>query len=104
MGLTVGLLGAWRIGRVHAKAVVGLAAMADIIPEAARTIAKSHMEKVRSVEGGSRKSAIKQEIVMPIGVGVSIRSEPSPLFRFEYWPPELAVAVARRRSWARQHN
>jgi len=55
MGLRFGLLGAGRIGRVHAKAVAGaagaeLVAVADAVPEAAKAIAASYATEVRSVE------------------------------------------------------
>ena len=55
MGLRFGLLGAGRIGRVHARAVTGaagakLVAVADAVPEAAKAIAASYATEVRSVE------------------------------------------------------
>jgi len=55
MALRFGLLGAGRIGRVHAKAIAGaagakLAAVADAVPEAAKAIAASYATEVRSVE------------------------------------------------------
>jgi myo-inositol 2-dehydrogenase/D-chiro-inositol 1-dehydrogenase len=55
MGLRFGLLGAGRIGRVHARAVTGaagakLVAVADAVPEAAKAIAAAYSTEVRSVE------------------------------------------------------
>jgi myo-inositol 2-dehydrogenase / D-chiro-inositol 1-dehydrogenase len=55
MALRLGLLGAGRIGKVHAGAVAStagakLAAVADALPEAAEAIAKAHGAEVRSVE------------------------------------------------------
>ena len=55
MGLRFGLLGAGRIGTVHAAAVAGtagaeLVAVADAIPEAAKAIAKNHGAEVRTVD------------------------------------------------------
>ena len=55
MGLRFGLLGAGRIGTVHAAAVAGtagaeLVAVADAIPKAAEAIAKSHGAEVRTVD------------------------------------------------------
>ncbi|MFZ1963681.1 MAG: inositol 2-dehydrogenase [Roseiarcus sp.] len=55
MGLRFGLLGAGRIGTVHAGAVARnagakLVAVADAIPAAAEAIARSHGAEVRSVE------------------------------------------------------
>jgi myo-inositol 2-dehydrogenase/D-chiro-inositol 1-dehydrogenase len=55
MGLRFGLLGAGRIGAVHAKAVAAtagaeLVAVADAIPKAAEAIAKSYAAEIRSVD------------------------------------------------------
>lgn len=55
MTIGLGLLGAGRIGKVHAKAIAGnsdarLVAVADAMPEAARAIAESHGCAVRAIE------------------------------------------------------
>jgi myo-inositol 2-dehydrogenase/D-chiro-inositol 1-dehydrogenase len=55
MGLRFGLLGAGRIGTVHAKAVAAtagaeLVAVADAIPKAAEAIAKSYGAEIRGVD------------------------------------------------------
>ena len=55
MTLKFGLLGAGRIGKVHARAVAAasgakLVAVADAIPDAAEAIAKSYAAEVRSVD------------------------------------------------------
>ena len=55
MGLRFALLGAGRIGKVHAGAVAStagadLAAVADAFPQAAEALAKAHGAEVRSVE------------------------------------------------------
>jgi myo-inositol 2-dehydrogenase / D-chiro-inositol 1-dehydrogenase len=55
MGLRFGLLGAGRIGTVHAAAVAGtsgaeLVAVADAIPKAAEAIAKCHGAEARAVD------------------------------------------------------
>ena len=55
MGLRFGLLGAGRIGAVHARAVAAtagaeLVAVADAIPKAAEAIAKSYAAEIRSVD------------------------------------------------------
>ncbi len=55
MTLQFGLLGAGRIGKVHARAVAAasgakLVAVADAIPDAAEAIAKSYAAEVRSVD------------------------------------------------------
>ena len=55
MTVRFGLLGAGRIGKVHAKAVTGnadaqLVAVADAVPAAADAIAKQYGCAVRSIE------------------------------------------------------
>jgi myo-inositol 2-dehydrogenase / D-chiro-inositol 1-dehydrogenase len=53
--LTIGLLGAGRIGKVHAAAIAGtpgarLVAVADALPEAAASLAAAYDAKVGSID------------------------------------------------------
>ena len=53
--LTIGLLGAGRIGKVHAEAIAGtpgarLVAVADALPEAAQELASHHDASVRTID------------------------------------------------------
>ncbi|NAZ36133.1 inositol 2-dehydrogenase [Rubellimicrobium sp. CFH 75288] len=68
MAVRIGLLGAGRIGRVHARAIRGeggaeLVAVADAVPSAAEALAREHGAEVRPVEAIERAADVDAVVI-----------------------------------------
>ena len=68
MSVRFGLLGAGRIGKVHARAVGGnpdakLVAVADALPKAAKDIAAAYGAEVRTIDGIARAKDIEAVVI-----------------------------------------
>ena len=87
--LTIGIFGAGRIGRVHAATIgvvagVELAAVADVVADAASALAAEHRVPVRTIEEILGDSSIDAVLIDPLGFYPNYDGAPRAISVVEY--------------------